>query len=151
MRIAVFGAVALATAIAISADNPARIYLYARRGTAARSWLSISCGGVVVAELKQGMFFAINVAPGQATLFVENGVPLSVIGHSGEELFIRLDWSYGIDRPPIPILSKVQQTEARREMKYLSYIGEKRVHSKLVPKTDPSEHLQPLLHTRDKQ
>jgi hypothetical protein len=151
MRTALAAAITLAAAFPLPADNSARIYVYARRTTAARSWLQISCGSAVVAELKQGVFFAIKVASGRHTLFVENGVPLSIDARSGEEFFVRLDWNYGIGRPPIPMLSKVSQTEARREMKYLSYVGFKRVHSSLVPKTDPSEPVQPKLRTRDIQ
>lgn len=154
MRVTVVVAIALATALTLPADDPARIYLctrrvYSRRDTPARSWLSISCGSVVVAELKQGTFFAINIASGRYTLFVEKGVPVSVDARPGEEYFVRLDWDYGIDRPPVPVLSKVHQTEARGEMRYLDYIGAKRVHSDLVPKTDPREPLVPRLRTRD--
>ena len=138
-----------ALAATLQADDQARIYVYARRDTAARSWLSISCGNAVVAEIKQGTFFAITLAPGQYTFLSERGVPLSVDPHSGEELFLRLDWNYGVGRPPIPVLSKVRQEEARKEMKYLSYINPKRVHSSLVPKTDPSPPVQPELRRRE--
>ena len=151
MRIAVISAIALAAALPTLAENPTRIYVYAQRDTAARSWLSISCNSVVVAELQRGAFFAINVEPGPYMLSVEKGVPLSIDARAGEESFVRLDWSYGIDRPPIPVLSKIYTAGAQREMKYLSYVPAKRVHSNQVPKTDPSEHLQPQLRTRDEQ
>ena len=151
MRITSVVAVALAIALSLSADDPARIYVYARRDTPARSWLPISCGGVVVAELKQGTFFAIDLASGRHALFLEKGVPLSIDVHPGEEFFVRLDWNYRIDRPPIPVLVKVVQAEARTEMKYLSYVSTKRVHSSLVLKTDPSPPVRPQLRTRDQQ
>jgi len=149
MRIAVISTIALATALPMLAEDSARIYVYAQRDTAARSWRSISCNGVVVAELKRGTFFAINVEPGRYTLLVEQGVPLTVDVRSGEESFVRLDWSYGIDRSPIPVLSKIYDAGAQREMRYLSYVAPKRVHSNQVPKTDPGEPHQPHLHTRD--
>jgi hypothetical protein len=151
MQFTVMIAVGLATTVALSAGDPARIYVYAQRDTAARSWLPISCGSAVVADLKQGTFFAINLTSGQYELFVKDGVPVSVDVHSGEESFVRLDWEYEIGRPPVPVLVKVGQTEARSEMKYLSYVGAKRVHSSLVPKTDPSSPVQPKLRTRDQQ
>jgi hypothetical protein len=75
-------------------------------------------------------------------------VPLSIDVRSGEESFLRLDWNYGIDRRPIPLFSKVRQTEAQKEMKYLSYIAAKKVHSNQVPKTDPRKPIQPQLRTR---
>src|ERR1700742_3790673 len=89
-------------AATLQADDQARIYVYARRDTAARSWMSISCGNAVVAEIKQGTFFAITLAPGQYTLVSENGIPLPIEARAGEELFLRLDWNYGVGRPPIP-------------------------------------------------
>jgi hypothetical protein len=143
--------VVLASAHTLLAEDSTRIYVYAQRDTAARSWMAISCGSAVVAELKQGTFFAIDVAPGAYTLFVDKGIPLSIDAHPGDESFVRLDWDYGIDRPPIPVLAKVRQSEARKEMKFLSYIGTKRVHSSLVPKTDPSPPVQPQLRRRDER
>jgi hypothetical protein len=134
---------------ALHADDQARIYVYARRNTAARSWMSITCGSAVVAEIKRGTFFAITLQPGQYTFLSESGVPLPVDPHSGEELFLRLDWNYGVGRPPIPVLSKVRESEARKEMRYLSYINSKRVHSSLVSKTDPSPAVQPELRRRE--
>jgi hypothetical protein len=86
---------------------------------------------------------------GQYTLSLDDGVPLIIEAHAGEQGFVRLDWSYGIDRVPIPKLSKVGETEARREMKFLSYISAKKMHSNPVPKTDPTESFQPQLRTRD--
>jgi hypothetical protein len=149
MKRAIRISIVAALAVTLQADDQARIYVYARRDTAARSWMSISCGSAVVAEIKQGTFFAITLQPGQYTFLGERGVPLSVDTHSGEELFLRLDFNYGVGRPPIPVLSKVRRGEARKEMKYLSYINPKRVHSGLVPKTDPSPSVQPELRRRE--
>src|SRR5436190_24317942 len=112
IRIGVVATVALAWALAAWAEDPTRIYVYARRDTAARAWIAISCGSAGVAELKQGTYFAINVAPGPYTLFVDKGIPLSIDARPGEESFVRLDWNYGIDRSPIPVLARVRQSEA---------------------------------------
>ncbi len=123
--------------------------MYAQRDTAARSWLPISCGSSVVAEIKQGTFFAISVPPGRYALCVKNGVPLPVEVHASEESFVRLDWDYEVGRSPIPVLAKVGATDARSEMKFLSYVSARRVHSSLVPKSDPRPPVEPRLRTRD--
>src|SRR5438270_2241780 len=71
--------IGLAAALAVTflqADDQARIYVYARRGSAARSWMSISCGSAVAAEIKQGRFFAITLPPGRYTFLGGNGAPL---------------------------------------------------------------------------
>ncbi len=121
------------------AAHAGRIYVYAPRETAARSWLGITCGGLVVAELRRGILFAIDVPPGRQTLSTEEGVPISVELRAGEEAFVRLDWNYEVGRPPIPVLSVVPSKQARRQMQYLSYISGKHVRSRLVSKTDPRE------------
>jgi hypothetical protein len=147
-RITLVPIVALASALALLGQDHARIYVYARSGTAARSWIAVSCGNAIAAELKRGTFFAINVPPGRYTLFVDKGSPLSIDAQAGEDSFVRLDWNYGMNRPPIPVLAKVRQSQAREEMKFLGYIDAKRIHSSLVPKTDPGARDQPQLLRR---
>jgi hypothetical protein len=141
-------AIALAVPLTTQAEDSGRIYIYAQRLTAARSWIPISCGGVVVAELKRGMLFAINVPPGRHTLSTETGVPAFVDVHSGEEVFVRLDWDFGLGRDPIPVLNAVPPDRARKEMTYLSYISAKKVLSSSAPKTDPREPAQLRLKGR---
>ncbi len=68
----------MAALAAVLPEPSARIYLYAERPTAARSWLAVSCDGAVAAELKQGMIFAIDVSPGRHALSTEAGVPAPV-------------------------------------------------------------------------
>ncbi|HLK65965.1 MAG TPA: hypothetical protein VKU19_21165 [Bryobacteraceae bacterium] len=99
--------------------------------------MAISCGGSVVAELKQGTYFAINLAPGKYAFSVEGGIPLFVDVSAGEESFVRLDWNYDVGRPPIPVLAKVRESDAHADIKFLSYAGAKRIHSSMVPKSDP--------------
>lgn len=141
---AVFSAIA-----ASPGSDGAQLYVYAPRDTAARSWLGVSCDGGLIAEIKAGTFFAINLTAGRQTLSVEKGVPLILETHAGQPSFVRLDWNYGINRRPIAVLSAVGPADARREMKYLSYIGARRVHSTLVPKADPSLPVEPELRSRD--
>ena len=150
-------AFAIITSIAFSypfstpAADSGRIYVYAQRDTAARSWLRITCNGEVVAGLKQAMFFAINVPPGRHTLDVERGVSTFLDVHSGEDAFVRLDWNYEMGRPPISILSVIHADQARKEMRYLSYINAKKALSSSVPKTDPREPTRLELKTRPEE
>jgi hypothetical protein len=143
--IQIFVTLALAAAVTASAEEPTRIYVYARRDTAARSWVSISYDNSVVAEVRQGIFFAIDAEPGKHALSAEGAVPLPFDLAAGKEMFIRLDWSYWIGRSPIALFSQVNPADAQREMKYLSYVGVKRLHSNLVPKTDPRKEVPPQL------
>jgi hypothetical protein len=131
------------------AQASARIYVYAQRLTHAGAGLPISCGGAVVAQLRRGTFFAINVTPGRYTLAIENGLPAFISVGAGEESFVRLDWNIGIDRPAIPVLGSVPAAQARKGMKYLSYVKANRVLSSLVPKSDPTETPPLRLKTRD--
>src|SRR4051812_46375162 len=131
MRIFCVPAVALAIAFTIRAEDSARVYVYAQRDTEARSWLSISWDSVKVAELKRGMFFVLEFVPGRHILSVERGAPLPLEVRSGDESFVRLGWNHGANRPPFPILSKIYEAGARREIKFLSYIPAKNAHSNL--------------------
>ncbi len=133
------------------AADPPLIYVYAQRYTATRSWVPISCDGSVVAELSQGRFFAVSPAPGRYTLSPAKGVPRSVEVSAGKEVFLRLDWNYGLDRAPIAVLSVVNPADARREMKFLSYIPARRLHSSLAPHSDPSKPFEPRLLKREEQ
>jgi hypothetical protein len=148
VRALVLVTVVFATVPTAPAEDPTRIYVYARRDTAARSWVSISCDNSVVAEVRQGFFFAVNVEPRKHALSAEGGVPLFVDLTAGKEIFVRLDWDYKTGRPPIALFSQVNPADAQREMTYLSYVGVKRFHSSLVPKTDPRKEVQPQLRTR---
>ncbi|MBZ5601497.1 MAG: hypothetical protein LAO79_04245 [Acidobacteriia bacterium] len=143
--------IAILVAVTLSAGNIGRVYVYSRRDTPARSWLSISCDHAVAAEVKQGRFFAIDVPAGRHALFVERGVPVSFDVRPGEELFVRLDWNHAMDRAPIPVLLKIDAAAARREMRFLSYVESKKIHSDLVAKTDPSPAPEPRLRTRDQK
>lgn len=133
------------------AEDPAHVYVYARRETEARSWIAVSCSGAGTAEVKQGFFFALNLVPGRYSLNVENGVPLTIDVAPGEETFVRLDWHYEVGRRPIAALSKVRPDEARREMRYLAYVPAKRLHSSLAGKSDPRAPVQPKWKDRPGQ
>jgi hypothetical protein len=139
----------LIAALPTFSQDAARIYVYAQRPTAARSWLSFSCNGSRVAQLKQGTFFAMRLDPGRYTFTIVGGVPLSIDVAPKDEAFVRLDWNHSVGRPPIPVLRTVHSAQAHSEMKYLSYVDKKRVFSESVAKADPREPAEPRLKTRD--
>ncbi|QOY88398.1 hypothetical protein [Paludibaculum fermentans] len=138
----------LAASLPGLAEDPARVYVYARRETEARSWIAVSCGGSVAAEVKQGHFFALTLAPGRYLLSVENGVPLALDAATGKDSYVRLDWQYQVGRPPIAALSKAGPEDARREMQYLAYVPSKRLHSSLAARSDPRAPVQPRWKNR---
>lgn len=149
MRIALIALITLLTSASGVADGPARIYVYADRNTVARSWRPISCDGTVVAKLKRGTFFAINVAPGRHVLSDGKSVPAIIDVRSGEETFVRLDWVFLEGEPATPVFSKVAASVAARDMIYLPYIDANKVLSISVSKTDPRTPPQLRLKTRD--
>ena len=130
-------------------EELARIYVYAQRETPVRSWRPISCDGTVVAKIRRGTFFEVNVAPGRHGLSERNGVPLFVEVKAGAESFVRLDQEIEIGEPPAPVLSNVPPEVARSEMRFVLYIDPKEVLSPSVSKSDPTAHREPQLRTRD--
>lgn len=151
MRLTVILAILLTTRVSASAEDSARVFVYEQRQTAASSWLPIFFDSAVVAKLNRGKFFAISVTPGRHSLSLEGGVPITVEARSGEELFVRLDWNFGMNRPPIPALSAVRPEKARAEMKFLNYIDSKKILSGRVAKTDPREPEPLRFKRRDQQ
>lgn len=129
--------VAYLTAGSATGQEPARIYVYAQRQSAAKSWISISCDGIAAAKLKRGALFAIAVAGGRHSLSLEHGVPITIEVRPGEDKFLRLDWSYKAGSASIPVLDAVRPERARGEMRFLSYIKSAKVQSDRVIKTDP--------------
>ncbi len=147
-HIAIIALVTLMPLPSAGAKGLARIYVYAQLETPAGSWIPISCDGTVVAKLKRGRFFAVNVAPGRHMLSDEKGVPVFVGARSGEESFVRFDWHIEVDKPVISVLQVVPPPQARNEMRYLVYIDAGKVLSRSVSKADPREPPQPRLVRR---
>ena len=115
----------------------ARIYVYVQQETPVRSWFPVSCDGIVVAEIKRGRFFAINVGPGRHMLSEEKGVPTFVDARSGRASFIRLNWHIEVGQRPIPVWEIVDAASAYKDMLTLAYIDAAKALSKSVPKKDP--------------
>jgi hypothetical protein len=135
--IAISVVVSLAHLPAAWAQSSARIYVYVQSEAAASSWFPISCDGTVVAKIKRGRLFAVNVAPGRHILSDEKGVPVVVDARKGEESFVHIDWRYEVGGPTISVLQTATPAEAQSEMIHLRYIDAGEVFSKAVPKTDP--------------
>ena len=133
----------------MAAGNLSRVFIYAQRETSAKSWTPVSCDGENIAEIKQGFFFTMNISPGRHLLSLEAGVPISIDVRPGEETFVRIDWNHDVRRSPIPVLSSVREESAKQEMRFLSYVETKRIHSLAVSKADPrSLSVSPQLKTR---
>lgn len=137
MPVAIIAIIILITSLPAGAQGLARIYVYAESDTAARSWRPISCDGTLIAKLRRGTFFAVNVAPGRHVLSDEKSVPAFVNVGAGEESFVRLDWVFHVGEPATSILSIVRPNQARKDMIYLPYIDANKVLSASVSKIDP--------------
>jgi hypothetical protein len=132
----------------LASQDSARIFVYAQRESAARSWRPILCDGVLVAKLKRGSFFAINVPPGRHALSIVKGVGTFVAAAAGNDSFVRLDAQIEIGRPPTLVMGKVDPAVARQEMRFVLYIEPKQVLSPSVSTSDPRTSLEPRLKPR---
>jgi hypothetical protein len=138
MRIAI-ALIALTSLPYVRAQGLGQIYVYVQRETPAHSWFPVSCDRSVIAKVKRGRFFAINVAPGRHMISDEKGIAFIDVP-SGGKVFVSLEWRNG-ERGgpaiPFPVWSVVHPLAASRDMMYLTYIDTDKVLSKWVPKTDP--------------
>jgi hypothetical protein len=127
------------------------VYIYAQRDTPASKWLPITVDGAPAAELRRGTCFAIHLPPGRHSISTPSGVPLSIELAPTEPIHLRLDWNHNLNRPPIPVLSRVPRARAEQEMMFLSYIPANKIHSTAVPKSDPRPPAKPEFQTRPPQ
>jgi len=120
------------------AKDLARIYVYIQTDTPARSWSPIYCDRALVAKLKRGRFFALDVAPGRHMLSGQQDVPVLVDARAGEESFVSLGWRSGdTGGALLPAWHVVDPDAAEREMKYLKYVDADEIISSSVSKKDP--------------
>jgi hypothetical protein len=126
-----------------------RIFVYAQWEAPVRSWNPIFCDGVVVAKIKRGTFFALNVTPGRHLLARKNGAPTIVNMKAGTEMFVRLDQQVRVGEPTVQVLDTVPQVVAPKEMRFLVYIDAKQVLSPSVSKADPRPPKEMHLKRRD--
>jgi hypothetical protein len=72
----------------------ARVYVYVKIDAVVRSWRQVLCDGALVAEVKRGKFFVLNLASGKHTLSDTDGIPVSLDVRSGKDYFVRLERSF---------------------------------------------------------
>ena len=69
------GAAFLVITLVLAAEDSVRIFVYADWDSAQKSYVPVYLDGVLIAEIKRGKFFAINVSPRQHILIAGEGVP----------------------------------------------------------------------------
>jgi len=138
----------LAFAVSISSqterkrESLGRIYVYANWESPERRWVDIACDDEIVAKVKAGRFFVINLPPGRHAVSEREGIPVFIEVRSGEQSFVRLDREVD-GQTVIPVLTKMGSTEAGREMVHLAYIDTAKVLSNAVPKQVPRDLVRP--------
>jgi hypothetical protein len=133
------------------AEHLTEIFIYASWEYPTRSWVPVSCDGTLVAKVKRGRFFAINVGPGKHMLAQNDGIPLVVNAHAGQQLFVHLGQEVS-DEPSgkvaLPVLEAVAPEKARREMIHLVYVDSDKVYSSAVSSQDSTQPSLPRLKQR---
>ena len=104
--------------------------------------MDIACDDEIVAKVKAGRFFVINLPPGRHAVSQREGIPVFIEVRSGEQSFVRLGREVD-GQTVIPVLTKMGSAEAGKEMVHLAYIDAARVLSNSVSKQDPRDLLQP--------
>jgi len=124
-----------------------QVYVYADWESPEHGWVDVACDEEIVAKVKAGKFFVMNLQPGRHAISVQDGIPVFIELRSGERSFLRLDRE--VDGQTVMlVLNKMDSTEANREMVNLVYIDASKALSSSVPKEDPRKHRQPQLKTR---
>lgn len=125
------------------------IYVYANWESPQRKWVDIACDDKIVAQVKAGRFFVINVPPGRHALTERDGIPAFIDLHSGEKSYVRLDREVD-GQTVMPVLTRMSPAEAEKEMVHLAYIDPAKAFSNSVPEEDPRDVGQrhPQLKTR---
>jgi len=125
-----------------------QIYVYAHWESPERRWVEIACDAEIVAKVKAGRFFVIDLPPGRHVVSEREGIPAFVEVRSGEPSFVRLDREVD-GQTVMPVLVNMSATEASKEISHLAYIDAAKALSNSVPRKDPRDLRQPQLKTRD--
>lgn len=133
------------------AEHLTEIFVYASWEYPARSWVPVLCDGTLVAKVKRGRFFAIGVGPGKHMLAQNDGIPLVVDAHPGQQIFVQLGQEVS-DEPSgkvvLPVLQVVAPEQARREINHLVYVDVDKLYSSAVSRQDPTPLVPPRLKQR---
>jgi len=110
--------------------------------------MDIACDDKIVAKVKAGRFFVVNVTPGRHAVSAGDGIPVFMETRPGEKSFLRVDRE--VDGQTVMlVLTKVDSSEAAKEIVHLAYIDAAKVLSSSVLKEDPRDLGQrPQLKTR---
>jgi hypothetical protein len=97
------------------------IYVYTNWESPERKWVDIACDVEIVAKVKAGRFFVMDLPPGRHAVSAGDGMPVFVEARSGEKSFLRVGGE--VDRQTVMlVLTKIDSTEASKEMVHLAYI-----------------------------
>ena len=121
------------------------LYVYAQRDTPSKSWTSVTLDDERMAEIKSGVYFTAEVSAGQHMVSIDNGVPVAVMMEAGHDTYVRLGWHYQVGESPVAMLQVIDSDTALRELRFLSYVDAKRIHSSTVLRSAPTN---PTLRTR---
>jgi hypothetical protein len=126
----------------------AQVYVYANWESPEHKWIDIACDDETVAKIKAGRFFVMKLPPGRHAVSARDGIPVFIDARSGEKSFLRLGRE--IDGQTVmPVLTKVDSTQALKEIVHLAYIDAAKVLSNAVLQADPGDlWQQPRLKTR---
>lgn len=119
-----------------------QIYVYANWELPEHKWIDIARDDETVARVKAGRFFVMNVTPGRHAISARNGIPLFIEVASGEKSFLRLGREVD-GQTMMLVLTKMDSTEAGKEIVHLAYIDASKAFSNSVPKEDPRDPRQP--------
>ena len=129
-------------------EPPGQIYVYASWEFPEHKWLDIACDDEIVAKVKAGRFFVINLPPGRHAVSERDGMPAFIEVRSGEKSFLRLGREVD-GQTVMPVLMKMAPDSADKEMVHLAYIDAGKALSNAVPRQDPRDLRQQLqLKTR---
>lgn len=125
-----------------------QIYVYSKWESPERKWVNIACDDEIVAKVKAGRFFVMNLPPGRHAVSAGDGIPVFVEARSGEKSFLRMGRE--VDGQTVMlVLTKMDSAEAGKEMVHLAYIDVSKALSSSVLKKDPRDlRQQPQLKTR---
>lgn len=124
-----------------------QVYVYAMWESPVRRWVDIACDDEIVAKLKAGRFFVMNLPPGRHAVSERDGLPVFIEVRSGEKSFLRVGREVD-GQTVMPVLSKMGSTAAEKELAHLAYIDAAKALANSVPKEDPRVLRQQQLKTR---
>ncbi|HLV89146.1 MAG TPA: hypothetical protein VKV39_19340 [Candidatus Sulfotelmatobacter sp.] len=125
-----------------------QIYVYANWEFPEHKWVDVACDDGIVAKIKAGRYFVLNLSPGRHAVSERDGIPAFVEVRSGEKAYLRLGREVD-GQTVMPVLSRVNANDAAGEIVHLAYIDAAKVFSGSVLKDDRGLQQKPQLKSRD--